>query len=137
MSFPNSTISVAAFIKRRWSVCRDWPKTALLQWVQWYIDHDRCHLVSSRGKLSGVALVRFVDTREQAEASCVDTGGEIAHCDLAVSKGPRSLKGLFTLMFIKGGAKCKALSWARNKYNNRITIKPMGQMAQKLLLGHG
>ena len=131
------TIPIAAFVRRHWDGCRYWSRDKLVRWVKWFVDHERAYVVTNAGKIKGVAFVRYVSSKEEAENGFVDSDGPVAFVDLTVANDPRAMKALFSLMYaIKGHTK-KLIAWTRQKYSDRITIREMDIAKRQLSLSHG
>ncbi len=69
MNMPKPTlIGLAAFVKRRVPAMRNCPRDLLLKVLQWYWNDGRVGILQVDGRIVAAALVRAVDTTDEAEA---------------------------------------------------------------------
>ena len=132
-AFPKTTHEMADLISGRLDFCKDWGRERLLEWVQWFVNNDRYYAVTDGGKLVGVSFVRLVDTEEDCHEHYRDTGGPICYVEVAVSRHPKALKSMFTMMFTKVGIHAKKMAWVRHKYGERVTIADMSAAKRRLM----
>ena len=133
VSYPESTMEIADMLHDDIPFCKEWGKAAVLPWVQWFIDNGRYYAVSSKGKLCGVTLLRFVDSEEDCHEHYKDTGGQICYVEVSVSKHVDALKSMYELMWNEIGKDTKYMAWMRHKYNNRVTMVDMGRAKRRLM----
>lgn len=130
---PRQTYRIAGFLLRKWRPCRPWPFASLLAWVQWFVDHDRCLLVSDSGRIVTVALFRCVDDPKDVLVNYRDTGGDVAYIDVCASDAPGAMKAAFNLLLAKVGATATRLAWIRGKCRDRFTIVPLKAATRHLI----
>jgi hypothetical protein len=133
--YPSSTISIAAFLKRRWAHCRAWPRENLLSWVQWHINRDRCLVVSSGGKIATVACYRLVDNQEQLTDHYTDCNGPLAYIEVCASRLPLGMKAAFNLLLLRCGKLVTHICWVRGKHANRFSIFNINDASRHLTYG--
>jgi hypothetical protein len=127
MAYARDTHYVAAFLRRHLPILKDWTREGTLQWVKWFMCHQRALLVKDGPKLVGVTLVRLVDTNDQAATDYLDTGGRLAYIEVtACQKG--IMPNLFNLLR-QTFPHADRMAWARSKYNNRTIAVPMAKAA--------
>lgn len=134
-NYPESTIKVAAFIKRNWSNCRHWPRESLLPWLQWFIDNDRLRAVKKSGKIAAVALFRLVDGEPDiVKSEYHDTGGDLCYVVLCVAKADEAMRFVYH-MAMEGGLKFTKICWSRPKHSNRNSIYNIANLNRRF--GYG
>ena len=127
-------ITVAAILKRKLSTCKKWKRENIVPWVQWFCDNGRCFIIRRGGQVTAVALVRCLDTAEQAEDTYFDNDGQTVYVDATVATDTDSMKAIFTLMWLKFGQFKARIAWSRSK-NGKIVIKPMNRAFRRLSYG--
>lgn len=136
MNFPNTTVRVAAFVRRNWKGCRRWPRQTLLAWVQWFIDHNRFQGITEGGRVVGVALYRFVDSEDDARASDYkDTGGKLAYIALCTGKTVGIMQHLYHMVMDAGMNLCDTICWARDKHNGRASLYSINTLNRRFNYG--
>lgn len=123
--YARDTIYTAAFLRRHLPQLRQWTDEGTLQWVKWFMCHERALLVKRGRKLLGVTLVRLVHTKEQAATDYSDTGGPIAYIEVTAC-APGVMPALF-MLFRHTFPNADRMAWARSKYNNRPIVVPMAK----------
>jgi hypothetical protein len=135
MTYPGSTISIAAFLKRRWEHCRKWPRETILSWVQWHVNHGRCLVVTKGGKIGTVVCYRQVDAKEQAQEHYKDTTGPLVYIEVCASRLPLGIKAAYDLLLGQCGKLVTHVCWVRGKYRNRFSIFNINDATRHLTYG--
>jgi hypothetical protein len=93
-----SLISIAAFVKRHAPTKRTAPRERLLPWINWYWRSGLCGVLREHGKIVAVALVRCVESIEQARMPYAhDERGRIVWVDDIVSRHPQGIAFLLDM----------------------------------------
>lgn len=96
---PPSEISIAAFLKRfSRENYRDMPRERILRIVAWYWRDGRCGVTRAAGKIVAIALVRCINTVEEAEKPYFhDEKAPIVWVDDIISRHPQGMGELYRL----------------------------------------
>jgi hypothetical protein len=132
-TFPKTTHQMADLLLDKLDFCKGWKKGRLLEWVQWFANNGRCYAVTSGGSLVGVTLVRLVDREADCEEQYRDTNGPVCYVEAAVSRHPKALKSLFTMMLTNVGKNVKKMAWVRHKYDGRVTVVDIDRAKRRLM----
>lgn len=123
---------IAAYLRRHLAFIRAWDAAATVRWVQWFMRRGRAIVLFHRGKLAAAALIRLVDTKEQAGECFTDkVDGRIAYVEVTACN-PGILPVFFT-HFRKVFPNAVKMAWARSKYNNRAIVIPMSRAALRFV----
>jgi len=135
MIYPRTTRYISAFLRRYWSQCQAWPDENLNAWVQWFVNNDRCLMVTDRRRILSVTLFRCVHKAEQVMDPYLDTGGPVAYIDLTVARETRGMKACYNLLRDKVGKFVTHICWIRAKHGNRFSIVTLNSAARHLSYG--
>ena len=132
-TFPKTTHQMANLISSNLHFCKKWRSARLLEWVQWFVNNDRYFAVAAKGELVGVSFVRLIDRESDCEKQYRDTNGPVCYVELAVSKHPKALKSMFTMMLESVGKNVKKVAWVRHKYDGRVTVSDIDRAKRRLM----
>lgn len=132
-------ISAAAFVRRHWTACGDWPKRTLVHWVWWF--SQRGYVAVTRdgeGRLSGIGMARPVATAEQACGDYYhhDDAGPGIFMDLLIARNPEAMLTLWRELKSRFGMR-NWIAMQRLKYKGRLIIHPMARYDIKMEAQHG
>ena len=110
-----TAVEVAAFIKRHWKPARSWPRSALVPWVQWYMDDDRLVTVKRGDKMIGLCMGRILPAPEaHVDHYIHDEYSTLLWIDLFISQD-RHVARIICDAFLKRFGKLEAVGFCRDE----------------------
>lgn len=87
-------------LRAHWATCKDWTDDQLLNWVGFFNRHRQCAVIMDGEECVGFGAVRFVSSREQAEADVFANShdGHIAWIEMVVGTVPLTLPTLMLVL---------------------------------------
>lgn len=132
---PRSSRYIAAFLRRHWDQCKTWDTRGLLAWVQWFVDHERCLVVTKRRRIICVTLYRRVHEPQEVVNPFGDSSGPVIYVEVTASTDKRGMKGCYNLLKQSIGRTFTHICWFRAKHNNRFTIITTQDAERHLVYG--
>ena len=135
MEYPRQNLYVTAFLRRYWPHCASWPIENLRSWVQWFLGHDRCLIITDKGKLVCVAFFRLVTDLAECDTNYQDSNGPIVYIEVTAARRTEGMKAAFNHLRRLVGNRVSHIAWVRGKYDNRPSVYTMSNAARHLTYG--
>ena len=132
-SFPQTTREMARLIRNNLSFCSSWSRERLLEWVQWFVNNERCYAVAKGGELVGVTFARYVDCEEDCHKHYRDTEGPLCYVEATVCTHPSAMGAMYRMIWNHLGKNAEKMAWMRHKYGNRVTMSDMGTVKRRFM----
>jgi len=90
----------------------------MLKLVQWFCNNGRCLIVSDKGKIQSVVLVRLISSEAEARTNYKDSGGPVAYIEMCAARTKKAFRAMMNLFYLTFRNVCTHMVWTRNHYRN-------------------